>query len=101
MRLRCKGRGRRARKRCESGWTQLQVWLMKQGIECLFSGIRHPQTQGKVERFHGTLEMARRRRGLPVAELRQSWLDEFRYEYNYVRPHEDRKSTRLNSSHLG
>ena len=71
-----------------SGWTQLQVWLMKQGIECLFSGIRHPQTQGKVERFHGTLEMARRRRGLPVAELRQSWLDEFRYEYNYVRPHE-------------
>ncbi len=30
---------------------QLQVWLMKQGIQCLFSGIRHPQTQGKWSAF--------------------------------------------------
>ena len=41
-----------------SGWTKLQVWLMKQGIACLLSGIRHPQTQGKVERFHLALEIA-------------------------------------------
>ena len=27
------------------GWTQLTVWLMKQGVQLLFSGIRHPQTQ--------------------------------------------------------
>jgi hypothetical protein len=47
------------------GWTRLSVWLMKQSIRLYFSGVRHPQTQGKVERFHGTLEMARRRRGLP------------------------------------
>ena len=71
-----------------SGWTQLQVWLMKQGIQCLFSGIRHPQTQGKVERFHLALEMARRRRGLLEAEMEQAWLDEFRHEYNHLRPHE-------------
>jgi transposase InsO family protein len=70
-----------------SGWTKLQVWLMKQGIACLFSGIRHPQTQGKVERFHLALEMARRRR-LHNAEMDQAWLDQFRYEYNYLRPHE-------------
>ena len=70
-----------------SGWTKLQVWLMKQGIACLFSGIRHPQTQGKVERFHLALEMARRRR-LREAEMEQEWLDQFRYEYNYLRPHE-------------
>ncbi len=70
-----------------SGWTKLQVWLMKQGIECLFSGIRHPQTQGKVERFHLALEMARRRR-LRENEMNQEWLDQFRYEYNYLRPHE-------------
>jgi len=70
-----------------SGWTKLQVWLMKQGIECLFSGIRHPQTQGKVERFHLALEMARRRR-LRENEMDQEWLDHFRYEYNYLRPHE-------------
>jgi transposase InsO family protein len=70
------------------GWTQLSVWLSRQGIRLYFSGVRHPQTQGKVERFHGALEMARRRRGLPVAELRQRWLDDFRYEYNHLRPHE-------------
>ena len=71
-----------------SGWTRLLVWLMKQGIRCRFSGYRHPQTQGKVERFHGALEMARRRRGLPPAEQHQPWLDGFREEYNQVRPHE-------------
>jgi transposase InsO family protein len=70
-----------------SGWTRLQVWLMKQGIACLFSGIRHPQTQGKIERFHLALEMARRRR-LQNHEMDQEWLDQFRYEYNYLRPHE-------------
>jgi transposase InsO family protein len=70
------------------GWTQLSVWLMKQGIQLFFSGIRHPQTQGKVERFHGALELARRRRGLPEAELHQRWLDDFRQEYNHLRPHE-------------
>jgi transposase InsO family protein len=72
-----------------SGWTRLMVWLMKQGIRCWFSGYRHPQTQGKVERFHGSLEMARRRRGIPERdEEHQAWLDEFRWEYNHVRPHE-------------
>jgi hypothetical protein len=61
---------------------------MKHGIRLYFSGIRHPQTQGKVERFHGALEMARRRRGLPEPNQFQPWLDSFRYEYNYLRPHE-------------
>jgi hypothetical protein len=70
------------------GWTQLTVWLMKQGIQLYFSGIRHPQTQGKVERFHGALELARRRRGLPEPALHQRWLDDFRQEYNHLRPHE-------------
>jgi transposase InsO family protein len=42
-----------------SGWTRLQVWLMRQGIRCRWSAVRHPQTQGKVERFHGALERAR------------------------------------------
>jgi transposase InsO family protein len=75
-------------KSASGGWTQLSVWLMKQGIGLYFSGVRHPQTQGKVERFHGALEMARRRRGLPEPAQHQRWLDEFRQEYNHVRPHE-------------
>ena len=70
------------------GWTELTVWLMRCGIRLHCGRYRHPQTQGKVERFHGALEMARRRRGLPALEQRQSWLDEFRWEYNQVRPHE-------------
>jgi transposase InsO family protein len=71
-----------------NGWTRLLVWVMKQGIRCVFSGYRHPQTQGKVERFHGSLERARRQRGLRPEELGQEWLDGFRQEYNQVRPHE-------------
>lgn len=69
------------------GWTRLSVWLMRQGIRCYFSGIRHPQTQGKVEQFHGALERARER---PDADrwLEQCWLDAFRKEYNELRPHE-------------
>jgi transposase InsO family protein len=69
------------------GATELNLWLMKQGIRLHWSGIRHPQTQGKVERFHGELQRALERRGwggLP----RQQWLDQFRWEHNHVRPHE-------------
>jgi transposase InsO family protein len=71
-----------------AGWTWLTVWLMKQGIRVHFSGYRHPQTQGKVERFHGALGAAMKRRGIPGGEGSQRWLDEFREEYNEVRPHE-------------
>ena len=71
-----------------SGWTELTVWLMGQGIRLHMGRYRHPQTQGKVERFHGALEMARRRRGLPAEQERQAWLEAFRYEYNHVRGHE-------------
>jgi transposase InsO family protein len=71
-----------------SGYSSLSVWLMRQGIRLHWSGIRHPQTQGKVERFHGSLQRAWRRRGIPAPQHLQSWLDEYRWEHNYVRPHE-------------
>jgi hypothetical protein len=45
------------------------------------------EAQGKVERFHGSLERARSRAGAEQW-LTQNWLDNFRYEYNQVRPHE-------------
>ena len=70
-----------------AGSTQLSLWLMRQGIRLCFAGIRHPQTQGKVERFHGSLERALNCRGVP-AQDHQQWLDAFRYEHNYIRPHE-------------
>lgn len=72
-----------------TGWSWLTVWLMKLGIRLLFSAYRHPQTQGKIERFHGSLERARQRRGWPSDPgARQAWLDDFRWEYNHLRPHE-------------
>ena len=68
------------------GFTKLSLWLMRQGIALHWGRVRHPQTQGKVERFHGELQRALQRRP-PRGDL-QSWLDEFRWEHNHVRPHE-------------
>ena len=70
-----------------SGRTHLSLWLMRQGIGLHWSGIRHPQTQGKVERFHGSLQRALDRRGVPTGDC-QGWLDAYRLEHNYIRPHE-------------
>lgn len=68
------------------GWSDLTVWLMRQGIRMHFSGIGHPQTQGKIERMHRSLKAATRKRGAQLGE--QAWLEEFRTEYNTLRPHE-------------
>ena len=71
------------------GLTWVSVWLLKQGVVLRYSGVRHPQTQGKVERFHQTLKRRTKHRGLPTTLgewVRWAW--EFRYEYNHERPHE-------------
>jgi len=70
-----------------TGATGFTVWLMKQGIRLHWSGFRHPQTQGKVERFHGALERALQARQAPRKQP-QPWLDAYRWEHNHVRPHE-------------
>ena len=48
----------------------------------------HPQTQGKIERFHQTLQrwLAARPPARSIAEL-QRQLDQFREHYNERRPH--------------
>jgi transposase InsO family protein len=73
----------------QHGLTWLAVWLIKQGVWLRYSGIGHPQTQGKVERFHRTLKARTKHRGAPttLAEWRE-WAAEFRQEYNHERPHE-------------
>ncbi|MBZ5643951.1 MAG: integrase core domain-containing protein, partial [Acidobacteriia bacterium] len=70
-----------------SGQTRLSLWLMRQVIRLNWSGNRHPQTQGKVERFHGSLQRALKRRGFSRHQP-QAWLDGYRWEHNHVRPHE-------------
>lgn len=71
------------------GLTWLSVWLLKQGVVLRYSGVGHPQTQGKVERFHQTLKARTRHRGAPTSMGEwERWAREFRQEYNYERPHE-------------
>jgi transposase InsO family protein len=73
------------------GLTRLAVFLLQQGIELLYSGVGHPQTQGKVERFHRTLGARLRQWGVPdqLAGFAQAFR-RFRTEYNEIRPHEAR-----------
>jgi transposase InsO family protein len=70
------------------GRTALQVILGELGIKYLTSRPYHPQTCGKIERFHQTLK--KRLPALPrahtIAEL-QYQLDDFLAYYNRIRPH--------------
>lgn len=54
----------------------------------------HPQTQGKIERFHQTLKkwLRARPRAATIREL-QTQLDTFRDHYNTARPHRGRATT--------
>ena len=71
------------------GLTHLSVFLLKQDIRLIYGAIAHPQTRGKIERLHRTLNRSLRGRGLP-----DDWpgfrtaLRTFRQEYNEIRPHE-------------
>ena len=70
------------------GLTRLVVFLLKQGIRVVFSAVRHPQTQGKVERFHRTLAERLRWVGVPTTLVGfRRTLMWFREEYNELRPH--------------
>lgn len=73
----------------QHGLTWVSVWLLKQGVVLRYSGVGHPQTQGKIERFHQTLKARTKHRGAPITMGEwQHWALEFRHEYNYERPHE-------------
>ena len=55
------------------GMTKLSLWLMQQGIALHWSRVRHPQTQGKVERFHGELQRALARRRTWMEDAQSCW----------------------------
>jgi transposase InsO family protein len=71
-------------------WTPLTVWLSDLGIEVIHTAPFHPQTNGKKERLHYTLD-------LEVLNTRPSWasleevqeaFDRWEPIYNYHRPHQ-------------
>jgi transposase InsO family protein len=70
------------------GLTRLAVQLIEQGITLVYGGIRHPQTQGKVERFHRTLDRALVYAG-PFTHRDEliAALAAIRETYNQKRPH--------------
>jgi transposase InsO family protein len=69
--------------------TAFTVWLMRLGIRVLHGRACHPQTQGKEERFHRTLnaELVNGRSFRDLAECQRAF-DEWRPRYNHERPHE-------------
>jgi transposase InsO family protein len=69
--------------------TPLTAWLIRLGVKVSHSRPYHPQTQGKDERFHRTLNQELIRnwsfRDLQDCQQRFDW---FRNMYNLERPHE-------------
>jgi transposase InsO family protein len=69
--------------------TALSVWLMRLGVRILHGRPWHPQTQGKDERFHRTLQAdLLARHDWPDLPSSQRRFDRFRHIYNHERPHE-------------
>jgi transposase InsO family protein len=76
---------------CDSDhpYTPLTVWLMRLNLSVSHSRPYHPQTLGKDERFHRTLEqeLLRRFQWQDPDGLQQAF-DPWRDQYNFERPHE-------------
>ena len=71
------------------GYTAFEGWLLRLGIRLHHGRPYHPQTQGKDERFHRSLDVAvlqlRRLADLPIC---QTAFDTWPQIYNTERPHE-------------
>lgn len=69
--------------------TAFEARLMLLGIQPIHGRPRHPQTQGKVERFHRTLKCELGDQLMqPTMAAAQHELDWFLKRYNWVRPHD-------------
>ena len=70
-------------------FTALTVWLLRLGIMVSHGRPYHPQTQGKDERLHRTLDdELLKRASFPDFPTCQAGFDHFRRVYNNQRPHE-------------
>jgi transposase InsO family protein len=73
----------------QTPYSVLGVWLLRLGIGVSHGRPYHPQTQGKEERFHRTLE-AEVLQGRVYADFGRigQRFDQWRDTYNHERPHE-------------
>lgn len=71
------------------GYTKLEVWLIRLGVDMSHSRVCHPQTLGKDERFHRTLKAEVLSQHI-LTDLGQCQyrFDVWRDIYNLERPHE-------------
>ena len=70
------------------GYTMFELWMMQMDVLPIHGRPLHPQTQGKEERFHRTLNEDVLKR-IPIRDLRhaQEVFDAYRIEFNTERPH--------------
>ena len=73
--------------RCE--WSHLGLWLVRLGLQISHGRPYHPQTQGKIERFHRTLraELIGQRVFQDIPHF-NALAEPWREVYNHQRPHE-------------
>lgn len=70
-------------------FSTLELWLMRLGIKLYHGRPRHPQTQGKEERFHRTLNLELLKgREFATLDHAQREFDRWRDVYNFERPHQ-------------
>ena len=70
------------------GYTQFERWLMDLDVLPIHGRIMHPQTQGKIERFHRTMKAEALRTTPANLEHARRLLEDWRWRYNEIRPHE-------------
>lgn len=73
----------------KKGYTQFERWLMDLDILPIHGRIKHPQTQGKIERFHRTMknELLNHTQISNIEDAKIKFCI-WRDKYNNLRPHE-------------
>jgi transposase InsO family protein len=73
----------------KDGLTELTVWMIRLGVRVSHSRPHHPQTNGKVERFHRTMntEVIGKQLFADHQQVQRAF-DRWRRIYNCERPHE-------------
>ena len=73
----------------KKGYTKFEKWLMNHNVLPLHGRIKHPQTQGKIERFHRSLKNELlNHKTFNNIDCVNTELQKYKHKYNYERPHE-------------